>query len=166
MGWRRVLAAVLMLLAAGLCGAGVWLLLPDRPRFSYELDIGGRRVVQVWSERQHLPIDSDPNPQTVYYRVARGREELTATWSLEGDDGGDYRFAAATADGGQLACVYDADGRREWVTILYDAVSGESWPRDNANVWTNPAIKRKWRERFERLRRECPDCPMPGGLAE
>jgi hypothetical protein len=61
--------------------------------------------------------------------------------------------------------VYEVN-RWEHVSVLYDAESGESWPRDGGNWHMDPDVRRKWRERFERVRREHPDCPVPRKLSE
>jgi hypothetical protein len=104
----------------------------------------------------------------VYYRIDRNGTELAPTTFLEHDDGKEYQFKVLVAEGGRLVCVYEVSrgSDNSYLTILYDARSGESWPRDRANWISNPEIKRKWRERFERLQREHPSYRMPRDLLE
>jgi hypothetical protein len=161
---RWVRALIPLLLLGALCGSCLWGFC-ERSRFSQTLAIEDGRTVRVWSVRRSaLEMDPDYNPHVVYYRIDRGWTELVPRWSLELDDGDDYRFAAVTAEGGRLACVYEVDRRLEYLTILYDAESGESWPRDSTNWHVYPEVRRKWRERFERVLREYPDCPVPRKL--
>jgi hypothetical protein len=96
----------------------------------------------------------------VFYRIDANGRELVPMTLMEHDDRGSYQFKVLLAEGGQLACVYEVSrgSNNGYMNILYDAVSGESWPRDSSN--------RKWRERFERLQREHPSYRMPRGLLE
>jgi hypothetical protein len=96
----------------------------------------------------------------VYYRIDRNGTELAPTTFLDDDDGKEYQFKVLVAEGGRLVCVYEVSrgSDNSYLNILYDAGSGESWPRDRSN--------RKWRERFERLQREHPSFRMPRRLLE
>jgi hypothetical protein len=154
----------LFLLAVGSCFP-CWCFACHRqpsPRFAFAFDIGGGRTVHVWSTRlgpAHW-LDDDPYPLMVFYRIDANGRELAPMSFMEHDDRGSYQFKVLLAEGGQLACVYEVSrgSNNGYMTVLYDAVSGESWPRDSSN--------RKWRERFERVRREHPSYRMPRGLLE
>jgi len=174
--WRRWIVLLgVPILALGLCG-GCLLSQFQKPRFRYEFDIGNGRTVTIWSIRrdilkeflQYGELDTDPSPLMVYYRVHRDGRELTHTTYLEGDDEGDYQFDVLLAEGGQLACVYEVNRskRSSYMVIMYDATSGESWPRDAHNWLHDAEMRQKWRKRFERIRQEHPDFPMPDGLQE
>lgn len=158
-----------LFLLGGLCGGCLWSAL-ERPRFTQTFDIGGGRTLTVWSVRRDvlLDFDTDPNPLMVHYRIDRDGTELVPTTFLDHDDEGSYQFNVLVAEGGRLVCAYEVSRGSEngYMTILYDAASGESWPRDNANWHFYPAVKRKWRERFERVQREHPGYQMPRGLQE
>jgi hypothetical protein len=162
----------LFLLAFGSCFP-CWCFACNRrpsPRYAFAFDIGGGRTVHVWSTRlgpDHW-LDSDPYPLMVFYRIdANGRALATRTF-MDHDDGKEYQFNVLVAEGGQLVCVYEVSRGSEngYMTILYDAGSGESWPRDRGLWISNPEIKRKWRERFERLQREHPSYRIPRHLLE
>ena len=159
------------LLLGGLCGGCLWSAL-EHPRFSQTYDIGGGRTLAVWSIRRDVlkdylrygDLDTDPNPLMVYYRVDAGGREVVGATFLEHDDGGEYRFRVALADGGRLACVYEvtraADNHN--FLLMYDAESGESWPRVRDNETNQrPSVVAKWRGRFRRLKAEHPELPSP-----
>jgi hypothetical protein len=148
----------------GLCSFCLWGM-KERPRFDYKFDAGMGRMIRVWSIRRDEWFVG-PNPLMVYYRIDQNGTELVHTTFMNHDDGGEYQFKALIAERGQLVCVYEVSrgSKDEFMTILYDATSGESWPRDNANWYFYPEIKRKWRERFERVQREYPDYQMPRDL--
>jgi hypothetical protein len=104
----------------------------------------------------------------VVYRIDKNGAELVPTTITELDDGGDYRFNLLIADGGQLVCVHEVNrgNANSSLNILYDATTGESWPRDSTNYHFNPETKAKWRERFERVRREHPSFRIPVDLLQ
>lgn len=150
-----------LLLLGGLCGGCVWSAF-ERPRFYQRFEIGGGRTLTVWSIRRDFlhDFDPDPNPLMVYYRVDMGTRELVPKTFLDHDDEGDYRFRVASADEGQLACVYEVNRASEDPSLLlmYDAQSGESWPRTGRETGE---VSDRWRERYGRLKAENPELPTP-----
>jgi hypothetical protein len=64
-----------------------------------------------------------------------------------------------TADNGSLVCVFDRNASNDLV-ILYDAPSGESWPRLRDNeVSYQPSVRAKWDSRHARLKKAYPGIP-------
>jgi hypothetical protein len=76
------------------------------------------------------------------------------------DFGYTYNIEAAFAKDGTLACVYDTTLWSEGLFIIFDATSGESWPRLRADeVSQDPAVKQKWVTRYNQLVLENPNLP-------
>lgn len=156
--WALVFGGLLLL---GVACAGCVLTFEDQPRFTQHFDLGGGRILSVWSSRGSFPY---LGPRLVCYRIDAVAQELVPSTFLNTDAGGDYVFRCVQADQGRVACVYDVR-RAEWnpyFLIMYDAPSGESWPRvraDEAN--DDPAVIEKWRLRHRRLKEEHPDLPAP-----
>jgi hypothetical protein len=150
-----------LLAVIGLCSGCLWSIQP-RPRFSQEFDIGGGRILRVWSIADSEWFE--PNPLMVYYRVDLRGKELVHRTFLEHDDGGEYQFKVAFADGGRLACVYEINRGKDcgYYLLMFDASTGESWPRlreDEAD-WM-PEVMEKWGKRYRRLKAENPELPTP-----
>jgi hypothetical protein len=134
----------------------------ERRRFSQEFDIGGGRTLRVWSIRSDRWLE--PHPLMVYYRVDQRGEELVHTTFLEFDDGGEYQFKAAFADGGRLACVYEIARAKDnsYYLLIFDASNGESWPRlRDDETKSDPRVIKKWLQRHCRLKAENPELPTP-----
>ena len=163
MGRFLVLCLAGLTLVAGMCCGLAWWDAHPGPRFRHALDIGGGRVLTVWSTKS-AGLLSDPGPCVVHYQIDAGNREVASSMLLGDDDLGEYEFRVAQAEGGRLACVYEvtraADNPRYF--IIYDAAAGESWPC----VWgawggTYRQALDRWRDRAGRLRAEHPDLPNP-----
>ncbi len=163
----RLLFLPVLVTSMAICAVCSWFIWFDKPqaRFSQEFNLGDNRILRVWSIRNERSL-GDPCPLMIYYRIDQNRTELVPTTFIDLDDQGTYHFKALIAENGQLACVYDVKRGTEdcFMTILYDTQSGESWPRDRDNWSFYLEIKKKWRERFERVKREHPDYQIPHDL--
>lgn len=151
-------------LVAGVCGGLAWREENPVPKFRHAFDIGGGRVLTVWSTRRGGVFNLDPDPLVVYYRVDFGRWAVAPTTYLEHDDRSEFVFRLVTADGGRLACVYSEapPGDRPLVFLVYDAASGESWPRTRVDQGgTTREAEARWRDRVQRLQAEHPGLPDP-----
>lgn len=162
---RWVLPVAAFLVLVGVCGGCLWSAF-ERPRFTHHFDIGGGRTLTVWSIRRDvlLNFDTDPNPLMVYYRVDVGGREVIHTTFLDHDDKGEYQFRVVSADGGRLVGVYEVSRAADnhYMMLMYDADSGESWPRVRDDETTGmPAVVAKWRERHGRLLAAHPEFPSP-----
>lgn len=160
-----MLPVAVCLVLVGVCGGCLWSAF-ERPRFIHRLDIGDGRTLTIWSIRRDtlLNFDTDPNPLMVYYRMDAGGRELVPTTFREHDDNGSYEFRVVSADGGRLVGVYEASRAADnhSMLLMYDADSGESWPRVRDDETTQmPAVVAKWRERHRQLRVAHPEFPSP-----
>jgi hypothetical protein len=169
-----VLPLATLLLVVGLCGGCLWWG-TEQPRFSQQFDIGGGRTLTVWSATRTAGLQGwinfqpGPSPLMVYYRIDADGREVTHTTFLDHDDKGEYEFRMVSAEGGRLVCVYEVSRyvKNSYMVLLYDEESGESWPRDRGGYLGAPPDKdKKWRERFERIRREHPGFTTPHYLAQ
>ena len=164
MRWS-VLVAGLLLLTAG-CGGCIWSMF-ERPRWSYEFDIGGGRTLTVWSVRRETHLFSgqflEVNPLMVYYRVDAHGTPLVPPTLITHDDGGDYQFRLVKADEGRLTCVYYVPRSPDdsIFALIYDATTGKSWHSTAVDEGGNIEEQvEKWRERYMRLKAENPELPI------
>jgi hypothetical protein len=103
----------------------------------------------------------------VYYRIEQGGQEIIPQTFFEHDDGEDYHFSLAFANEGKLACVYEVSRYRKtcYYVLMYDAESGESWPRVREDeTRTDVSVRQKWRSRYQRVRSENPEMGIPPGF--
>jgi hypothetical protein len=101
----------------------------------------------------------------IRYRVD-GPRGVPVTFT-DHDDHGDYHFEVVFAEGGNLACVYEASRYKDNCNciLMYDRASGESWPRLRYDeTSTDPEVRRKWVERFRRVCAENPGLAFPAGF--
>jgi hypothetical protein len=165
-GWLLLLGAVMLLV--GMCAWFSWLWYSEeQPRFSHDFDIGGGRIVRVWSNWERDWIE--PGPRGVYYRVDQQGKEVVHRTFLESDDGGKYVFKAILADAGRLACIYETTRAKSNSSylLMFDAASGESWPRLGDDETEDvPGVMEKWRERYRRLKTDNPELPTPHAFEE
>ena len=162
----RALLVVLSLILVGACSCCLWVGTTHRyTLFSHTIDIGNGRRVKVWAVEEHAPFE--PVVRLGYYQIQEDGNVAVpgCAWFLEQHfldqrHGGEYEFRVAFADSGDLACVYEAHRyqRDSSYILLYDAASGESWPRRRGSS-LDPAVERKWRARYRRV------CVSNPGLA-
>lgn len=164
MSMKRLISFGAVVATTAVCSLSSWCVWFDkpRPRFSQEFDIGGGRTLRVWSIRDDRDW-SYPCPLMVYYRIDSGGSELVHTTLREHDDGKAYEFRVAITADGKLACVYEtARACSSYYLLIYDAESGESWPRVREDETRQmPHVQTKWRERYRRLKAEFPELPAP-----
>ena len=156
---RKVLGCTLgaVLAAIGLLGLAYWWITsPDREeyaRYSFPPDLEVRLFIE--SDFDHAP--------SLYYEIRKGRRlAVPATYlgpAPEGEKPLDIR--TASSPDGSIVAVW-APGE---LTILYHRPSGESWPRLRDDETSRmPAVRAKWRARFDLIRRQHAGIPLPPEL--
>ncbi len=147
---RSLLAAAGgLLLVVASCAGGLSLLNPGRGIAT--VPIGNGRAVRIWSEGDWLDYTD------VLYEVREGGRIVVPPTFMGTDRGERLDFRSASTADGKLWCVYESTrGTHDpWFVIVYDVETGESWPRSWMDEsFNDPAVSRKWRDRYRRLRSE------------
>jgi hypothetical protein len=155
-----VVAVVAVALIAVIATCSVRFVFGSKHRIT-TVDLGNDHFVRIWTE---YPSWSDWDPDiaypAIYYEITQyDKAVVPKTW-LGLDFGYTYDIETAFAEDGALACVYDATLWGKGLFIIFDATSGESWPRlSEYEVSYTPAVRRKWVDRYNRLMLENPSLP-------
>ena len=161
---RKELLSVGVLLAfVALCGGGLWWLFGPPGRHIGSFDIGQGREVRIWSEGDWL------EPVGMYYQISEGGEVVWPKSHIGVDRGQRFEFRTASAAGGKLSCVYEVNSatNRPPFLIIYDSETHESWPRLKDGDWSgDPAVMRKWQDRYRKLRDDNPEMPKFRGFED
>ena len=163
MSGRWLVPSVALLLLFGCCSICIWSMQKSEEVFwSHEFDLGGGRVLHVWSSLEHEPFET--HSPAVYYRIDEQGRELVHTTYLGSSHDREFDFQTVTAENGKLACVYErslATTSHSYL-LMFDSKSAESWPRVRDNETTQVSfVIAKWKERHKRLKAANPDLPSP-----
>lgn len=161
MSKRRIIIAIVVLVFA--CVACVYqFLYAGYYRYIAAYGLGNGYSLEIWGEQPGLADpgwDPDDAPG-LYYQIKQfGAVVVPQTFLTI-----DFRYIPdvkiAFAEQGFLVCVYDIKPEGDGFFIMWDATSGESWPRlrdDEAS--SNPVVLKKWTDRYKRLKAVNPDLP-------
>lgn len=122
-----------------------------------ELDVQSQRAVIITAD------SCWEVSRPIYYEVREAGRVVTPTTFIGGDSGNDpHDYEVIYAESGALVGVIETSAPLPELVIMQDFKSGESWPRlrENELSYAEP-VQRKWKDIFERLRRENPQLPTP-----
>ncbi|MGB8703208.1 MAG: hypothetical protein WCD18_27630, partial [Thermosynechococcaceae cyanobacterium] len=122
-----------------------------------ELDVQSQRTVIIMAGRCW------EISRPIYYEVREAGRLVTPTTYISGDSGNEaHAYKVVYAESGALVGVIETTRAQPELVLIQDFKSGESWPRlrDNEVSYEEP-VQRKWKDIFERLRRENLQIPTP-----
>ena len=151
------LSVVLLVATLFACGWFVWdfFQLAGRPLGTFEF--GEHRVVRIWSEQSERDWPIGPVP--VLYEIRERDAIIVPATYICSDRGNRFEFRVGFADNNNLACVcqVNPEVKNFDSVIVFDARTGESWPR----AWKmGPVDRQSWRERFRMLQEANPNLPI------
>ena len=164
---KSLVPAGIFLAFIAVCGGGVWWFFQPPGRHIGSFDIGNGLTVRIWSEGEWI----EPHVGMYYEIVENGKIVCPTTW-FGVDHGQQFEFKTASADGDdeeKLRCLYEVNSARNTseFLIIYEIESRESWPRmGDGEQRGDPAVMRKWHERYWKLRDANPGFPRGHYLAD
>jgi hypothetical protein len=127
------------------------------------IDLSDGYTLKLWNESEGILGNWDPdNPYpSIYYQIEKSGNIAVPKTYLHLDLHYTYDIKVVFAETGRLACVYDTKLWTKGLYIIWDAESGESWPRlRDDEVSYESSVKQKWLERYTRLKLENPTLPQ------